>query len=107
MLKRVGMLLVLVFVASCLPAVAYTVVLKNGKTIKGTLISETDEKIIFKDEQGLQYSLKKTSLDLAKMAEANAPPPTPAPAAPAEPSAPEDSKKSPKVYTTSDLETLR
>jgi hypothetical protein len=57
----------------------YTVILKNGKMMKGRLLSENSEMIVFKDHKGIQYSLKKTALDLEKMKEANAPP---APAVP-------------------------
>ena len=57
----------------------YTVILKNGKVIKGHLLSENSEMIVFKDNQGLQYSLKKSILDLEKMKEANLPPTPPPP----------------------------
>lgn len=55
-------------------AETYTVILKNGKTMKGHLLSESAEMIVFKDDKGLQYSLKKSLLDLEKMKEANSPP---------------------------------
>jgi hypothetical protein len=55
----------------------YTVILKNGKVMKGHLVSENAELIVFKDAQGLQYSLKKSVLDLEKMKEANTPPEPP------------------------------
>lgn len=51
----------------------YTVILKNGKMMKGHLVSENNEMIVFKDAQGLQYSMKKSLLDLEKMKAANAP----------------------------------
>ena len=35
--------------------------------MKGHLLSENAEMIVFKDDKGLQYSLKKTILDLDKM----------------------------------------
>ncbi|MCI0444674.1 hypothetical protein L0152_15890 [bacterium] len=57
----------------------YTVILKNGKMMKGYLLSENAEMIVFKDDKGLQYSLKKTVLDLEKMKEANVPPAPPVP----------------------------
>jgi hypothetical protein len=58
----------------------YTVILKNGKVMKGHLVSENGEMIVFKDAQGLQYSLKKSALDLEKMKGANTPPaPVPEP----------------------------
>ncbi len=55
----------------------YTVILKNGKMMKGHLLSENAEMIVFKDDKGLQYSLKKTVLDLEKMKEANMAPASP------------------------------
>lgn len=60
----------------------YTVILKNGKVMKGHLLSENAELIVFKDNQGLQYSLKKSVLDLEKMKDANIPPEPPAPPVP-------------------------
>ena len=62
----------------------YTVILKNGKIMKGQIVSENAEMIIFKDAQGLQYSLKKSVLDLEKMKEANTPPEPPPPPPPEE-----------------------
>ena len=58
-------------------AESYTVILKNGKVLKGKLLSETEDVLVFKDEQGLQYSLKKSVIDLQKTNEANEPPPEP------------------------------
>jgi hypothetical protein len=90
---------------------AYTVVMKNGKTMTGTLISETDQVMVFKDDSGIQYSLKKTNLDLNKMTEANTaravepPPAMEPPAAPA--AAPEAPKKKARVYTKDDVDALR
>jgi hypothetical protein len=55
----------------------YTVFLKNGKVMKGHLVSENSEMIVFKDAQGIQYSLKKSVLDLEKMKDANTPPEPP------------------------------
>lgn len=109
MLKSIGFALAVVLVFSCFPAGAYDVILKNGKVLKGTLISETDEMIVFKDQQGLQFSLKKSSMDLDKMKEANVAPPQPEPAPAPEPAAPvaSDTKKPAKVYTASDVEKLR
>lgn len=110
MLKSIGFALAALLVCSCLPAAAYNVILKNGKVLKGTLISETDEMIVFKDEQGLQFSLKKSTMDLDKMKEANAPPPQPETAPAAESSAApvaDDTKKAAKVYTAADVEKLR
>ena len=63
--------LFVLFTAVVYSAEPYTVILKNGKMMKGQLLSENDELIVFKDEQGLQYSLKKSLLDLEKMKETN------------------------------------
>jgi hypothetical protein len=108
MLKRIPFVffMLCVAVATC---GAYTVVMKNGKTMTGTLISETDQTLIFKDDAGIQYSLKKSNLDLDKMSQANAPkveaPPPIPPAAPS--SAPEPPKKKVRVYTKDDVDALR
>jgi hypothetical protein len=79
-MKRLIVLFLLLIV---LPysAESYTVILKNGKVLKGKLLSETDELLVFKDEVGLQYSLKKSLVDLEKTKQANVPltPPVPAP----------------------------
>jgi hypothetical protein len=99
--------LLLVFCFSLATAGAYTVVLKNGKMMTGTLVSETDRVILFKDDSGVQYSLKKMNLDLAKMSEANAPKmETPPPVAPP-PVADTETKKKGRVYTKDDVENLR
>jgi hypothetical protein len=92
---------VLILAAS---AESYTVITKNGKTMTGTLVSENDSLIVFKDDHGLQFSFKKSSLDLDKMKVANEPP---APAVPvaAQPAA--NPKKEAKVYGQNDLDTLR
>lgn len=74
-----NILLFLFLAAVFASAESYTIILKNGKTMQGQLVSETDELIVFKDQQGLQYSLKKSSLDLEKMRVANQPPPAPEP----------------------------
>lgn len=88
----------------------YTVILKTGKVLQGTLIAETEESVVFKDASGIQYSLKKKLLDLEKMKEANTAPAV-VPSEPAEPtdpmSKPVPSKKTSKVYTAKDIEALR
>ena len=99
--------LFLILCIGVMSAAAYTVVLKNGKTMTGTLISETDQVILFKDDGGVQYSLKKANLDLAKMTEANAAPVQPEPAAVTPPPAPEVPKKKGRVYTKEDVDNLR
>jgi hypothetical protein len=72
-----SIVLVLLLTSLLFSEETYTVILKNGKTMKGHLVSENSEMIIFKDAQGLQYSLKKSVLDLEKMKQANAPPEPP------------------------------
>jgi hypothetical protein len=91
--KILSLLFLAVIFAS---AESYTVILKNGKTMQGQLLSETDDLIVFKDEQGLQFSLKKSVLDLEKMKVANE---TPAASEPVPP--PEDIQTS----TSSESET--
>ena len=113
MLKRIPFVffMLCIAVATCS---AYTVVMKNGKMMTGTLISETDQVMVFKDDSGVQYSLKKSNLDLDKTARANAPkaeaPPAPSaesPASPAPAPAPAPGKKKARVYTKEDVDTLR
>jgi hypothetical protein len=109
MQKTIPFLLLVLLVGVATVAGAYTVILKNGKSMNGTLISETEQVILFKDEAGVQYSLKKNNLDLVKMSEANAlKPETAAPvaAAPVPVAEPEPKKKS-RVYTKEDVDTLR
>lgn len=107
MLRRFTMLLVIFLsVLVCIQSWAYTVILKNGKVIKGTLISEDDVGLVFKDEKGFQFSLKKSALDLDKMKESNAAPPPAAPV-PEKPAEVAPEKKAAKMYTAADLEHLR
>src|SRR5262245_26824515 len=109
MLKRALILLIVGSFLAVVSANAYTVVLKkNGKALTGTLISEDDNSIVFKDDQGLQYSLKKSVLDLDKMKEANTPPPPPPPPPQEQPAeTPKEPGKPAKVYTQADVEGLR
>lgn len=72
-----SIVLVLLLTSLLFSEETYTVILNNGKTMKGHLVSENSEMIIFKDSQGLQYSLKKSALDLEKMKQANTPPEAP------------------------------
>src|SRR5438105_3067529 len=50
---------------------AYTVVLKNGKTIRGTFVSSDGEKLVLKDSKGVQLSFKKAMVDMDKTNAAN------------------------------------
>lgn len=93
---------VLILAAS---AESYTVITKNGKTMTGTLVSENDSLIVFKDDHGLQFSIKKSSLDLDKMKLANEPPAPPVVSTAAKPAP--NGKKEAKVYGQNDLDTLR
>ena len=103
----VGVFMILLFSLS--GAEAYTVVFKSGKTLEGTLISETASTILIKDASGFQLSLKKNVLNLERMSELNAaqasPAVQPAPPVPAAP----PSKKTPsvakgqKVFTNADV----
>jgi superfamily II DNA helicase RecQ len=93
---------------------AYDVVLKNGKTVHGSLISEDNEKISIKDKDGLVLNFKKSLIDLEKTSAANKPAAVAEPAKPAEQPQKESAEKSaPKtkkparVYTDSDLYRLR
>jgi len=99
--------LLLLFCFSLASAGAYTIVLKNGKMMTGTLVSETDQVILFKDDSGVQYSLKKMNLDLGKMSEANAPKVEAPPPVAAPPTADTETKKKGRVYTKDDVENLR
>lgn len=69
-----SIVLVLLLTSPLFSEETYMVILKNGKSMKGHLVSENSDSIIFKDAQGLQYSLKKSVLDLEKMKQANTPP---------------------------------
>ena len=98
---------VMLFFLTVAAADAYTVVLKNGKSMTGTLVSETADIILFKDDAGIQYSLKKANLDLTRMAEANAPQPEPVPPQPVVETIKEQPKKKGRVYTREDVDALR
>ncbi len=111
MSKRFLSPLVLLFCVSVYSAEGYTVVLKNGKVMTGTLISESADSVLFKDDSGTRYSLKKSSLDLNKMTEANAAQPVAA----SEPVTHEETKPAPasqtkkkaRVYTKDDIDRLK
>lgn len=98
---------------------SYTVVLKNGKTVEGTLVEETSDLIVLKDNSGIRINFKKANLDLEKTKAANdkaESTPAPAKSAQTKPAASEskpdsiksDSPKKPaRVVTEADLEKLR
>jgi hypothetical protein len=91
---------------------SYDVVLKNGKTIKGILLSENQDSFVIKDPSGLQMTFKKTNVDLEKTAAANRPPEKAATEKQstekkAESSESDKAKKPAKVYTEDDISRLR
>ena len=101
---------VLLFLANL--TFAYQVILKNGKTVEGTFVTEDSEKISIKDKDGVLLNFKKSLIDSEKTAEANKPveqapkvekiePPNSTQTAPAKP------KRPARVYTANDLYRLR
>lgn len=106
MFRYFFLLVSLTFFLGLSTADAYTVVLKNGKVIKGTLVSETETILILKGEDGIHYSLKKANLDLEKMREENKPKVVEPPPPPAEEAAPKPKKKA-RVYTKEDADALK
>jgi hypothetical protein len=94
-------------------AYAYDVVLKNGKSIHGTKVSEDENQIVVQDASGVRINVKKTNVDTAKTEAANqqsAPAPTAAststPAKPTATQKPEPKKPARKI-TKEDLDKLR
>ena len=106
MQKTIPFLLLVLFLGVA-SAGAYTVILKNGKSMSGTLVSETEQIILFKDADGIQYSLKKENLDLAKMIEANAAKTEVAPVLTEAPIVDPAPRKKTRVYTKDDVDALR
>ena len=91
---------------------AYDLILKSGKVIQGTIVSENEETIFIKDKDGIALNFKKTMVDLEKTAEANKPvQQKPAVEEQKKPTAAEKgtekSKKPARVYNASDLNRLR
>lgn len=52
-------------------AYAYDVVLKNGKSIHGTKVSEDENQIVVEDASGVRINVKKTNVDTVKTEAAN------------------------------------
>lgn len=50
---------------------AYDVVLKNGKSIHGTKVSEDENQIVVQDGSGVRINIKKTNVDTVKTEAAN------------------------------------
>jgi hypothetical protein len=100
---------VFLFIASL--SFGYQVILKNGKTLDGTFVSEDSEKISIKDKDGVLLNFKKSLIDLEKTAEANKPveepPKTVEPKKEIAPEQPPKPKKKARVYTANDLYRLR
>ncbi len=93
---------------------SYDLILKNGKVVKGKLISEDQEKIVVEDESGTKMNFKKTSVDLEKTTAANqvveASPAAIAPVAPKEEvkaAEPVKPNKPARKFTERDLYRLR
>ena len=64
-----GVLLILLLAVT--NAGAFTVIMKNGNTMEGVLLSEAPESIQFRDIYGIQYTLKKELLNIPEMMDAN------------------------------------
>ena len=95
---------------------SYTVILKNGKTIEGTLVDQTDDLIVLRDASGIKMDFKKASVDLPKTEVANQKKDTPGvatvkeetPAAQSKPSVDASKpKKQTRVLKEADIERLR
>ena len=106
-------IILLLFFAAliALPASAYELVLKNGKVIRGALISEDEQQVIIKDEHGITLKFKKTLIDVSRTEAANkVVEPTPAKAEPKKvitEETPKKSKKPARVYDQNDVNRLR
>ncbi len=93
-------------------AFSYSLILKNGKAVEGTLIREDDETFSIKDKDGVTLNFKKNIVDLEKTAVANRPseerPPIVKEAdKPVEAKSPAKPKKPARVYSSTDLYRLR
>ena len=94
MKKILGLVLLLLVPASA--ALGYEVFFKNGKTLQGTLVRETEDSVILKDASGILQNFKKADMDLVKTAEANK-----------KQKEPPAKKSSAHVVTKEELEALR
>jgi hypothetical protein len=71
-MKKMLQGLILIFLLwACSAAFSYTVVLQNGKVVEGSLVDETEEMIVLKDQDGIQINFKKSKVDLEKTKAAN------------------------------------
>jgi hypothetical protein len=94
-------------------AYAYDVVLKNGKSIHGTKVSEDENQIVVQDTSGIRINIKKSNVDTAKTEASNqqattAQVPT-APTTPSKPAPPKTPapKKPDRKITEEDLKKIR
>src|SRR5574341_1551486 len=107
------LLATLMIAATAMSVSSYDLVLKNGKIVKGTIVSEDQNKIVLKDNSGVQLTFNKTTVDQEKTAAANRAEEKPVPATPAaeekKPAEPETQqpKKPARTYTESDIYRLR
>jgi hypothetical protein len=92
---------------------AYDVVLKNGKSVHGTKVSEDENQIVVQDASGVRINIKKTNVDTAKTEAANpqtttpqTPPATNTPPKPATTQTATPKKPARKI-TKEDLEKLK
>jgi DNA-binding transcriptional regulator YiaG len=92
---------------------AYDVVLKNGKSIHGTKVSEDENQIVVQDASGIRINIKKSNVDTAKTENANqqttATPALASTAAPSKPAASQktEPKKPARKFTKEEIEKLR
>ena len=104
-------LLVLIAILIASSCFAYEVVLKNGKVLKGDILSEDEELLTLLDTTGVKLYIKKSSIDSVKTGERNPKvEPVPAPVAEPEPEPEKSIEEKPKskvrVYKKEDLEKL-
>ena len=112
MKRLIGTALILLLCIAIPSSFSYELILNNGKTVQGTLLSEDDEKLSIKDKDGVILNFKKSIVDLQKTAEANRPVQEPVVAAkdpekPAKAETPSKPKKPARVYEQSDVYRLR
>ena len=103
-------LLLMLFMSS--PCLAYEVVLKNGKVLRGEVVSDNQEILILQDASGVELQIRHSQIDVSKTQEHNqkvdiAAPQKEETVPPARQEAmPEKSKKKSRVYTKEDLEKM-
>ena len=104
---HLAILTLLLAASSCF---AYEVVLKNGKILRGEIISDKDQILTLKDTSGIQLKIRHEQIDSAKTEERNPVAETPvqqkAPAVEQEKTPAEKPKTKGRVYTKDDLEKM-